>query len=75
MTIAEKIRQSTDEELSGLLYGFYMVTKRAEARCSQEMDEKTFLRILQQPFIPGPLREWLDALEAMDEKSKTVPRS
>lgn len=66
MTIAEKIRQSTDADLAKLLYSLHTTIHLTECECNERMNIETMLAILQKPFDAQELSSWVSSLEDTD---------
>lgn len=63
MTVAEKIRQCTDEQLSRLLTELHEALIAVECETNHDINPKKLLKLLQKPFVPDVMHKWLDDLE------------
>lgn len=65
MTIAEKIRQCTDVQLSRLLTELWESIIAVEMQTGKDITPKELLKLLQKPFVPDSVKNWV---EDLDEK-------
>ena len=66
MTLAEKIRQCTDEQLSRLLTELWETIIAVEMETGKDITSDVLLTLLQKPFVPNSVKTWLEDLD--DEK-------
>lgn len=64
MTVAEKIRQCTDEQLSRLLTEIHEALIAVECETNRDIGPKEMLKLLQKPFVPDAVNKWLEDLDA-----------
>lgn len=67
MTIAEKLRICTDEQLSRLLTELWEAIIAVEMETGQDITPDVLLTLLQKPFVPNSVKSWLEDLD--NEKS------
>jgi hypothetical protein len=64
MTVAEKIRQCTDNQMAKLLKELWEAMIAVEMETNHDITEKELVDLLQKPFSSRTVENWLEDLDA-----------